>query len=160
MLTGGEQRDREILDLLTPAAIADVPELAALDAVCFGATAWPRRAWAEVVADPGWTTLVARRDGRIDGALVLLLWPPHAALASIAVHPAHRAHGLGATMVREALFRARAAQARWLSLEVDADNLAAIRLYRREGFGLVRRFTEHGRSRFEMTHRLGGRHGS
>ena len=114
----------------------------------------------EVVCDPGWTTLVARRGRTIDGALVLLAWPPEAALASVAVHPARRTRGLGTALVREALLRARAAGARWLTLEVDADNLAAVRLYRREGFGLLRRFTEQGRPRLEMARRLGGRHGS
>ncbi len=85
--------------------------------------------------------------------LVLLAWPPEAALASIAVHPASRTRGLGTLLVREALVRARVVGARWLSLDVDADNLGAVHLYRREGFGLVRRFTEQGRSRLEMAHR-------
>lgn len=160
MLTGGERHNRQRSTGLAPAVPGDLHELIQLDAVCFGTLAWSTDAWAEVVCDPSWTTLVARRDGSIVGALVLLAWPPEAALASVAVHPDGRTRGLGTALVREALCRARAAGARWVTLQVDADNLGAVRLYRREGFGLLRRFTEQGRPRLEMARRLGGRHGS
>jgi len=136
-----------------------VPALARLDACCFGPLAWPLRAWRAVVLDPAWTTLVCGGAAAPEAALVLLAWPPEATLASIAVAPVRRRRGLGTALLREAVARARGAGARWLTLEVDADNAAGIRLYRREGFGLVRRFSEQGRARLAMARRLGGRHG-
>jgi ribosomal-protein-alanine N-acetyltransferase len=144
---------------LRPALGRDLHRLVDLDRVCFGPRAWSAAEWWEAVAEPGWTTLVAEGDGGLVAAVVLLLWPPVASLASIAVHPAHRSRGLGRFLLRDALARARAARARWLTLEVDASNQAAIRLYLHEGFGLVRRFREYGLPRHEMAHRLrrGGR---
>ncbi|MGE5235976.1 MAG: N-acetyltransferase family protein [Acidobacteriota bacterium] len=133
----------------------DFHPLVGLDRECFGTRAWSAAEWWEAVVEPGWTTLVAERQGALIAAVVLLLWPPVASLASIAVHPAHRHRGLGRFLLRDALARARAAHTRWLTLEVDVSNHAAIRLYTDEGFGLVRRFREAGRRRLEMAHRLG-----
>jgi ribosomal-protein-alanine N-acetyltransferase len=132
-------------------------ELAALielDRICFGRRAWPPAGWLEAVTEPGWTTLVVRAAGMPVAAMVILLSTPVAHLASIAVHPTRRGRGLGTTLLREALARARAAGARFLALEVDRANRSALRLYRREGFGVVRRFREDGRWRLGMHRRL------
>ncbi len=108
----------------------------------------------EAVTHPEWTTLVVRDGSTPVAAVVLLLWPPGAHLASLGVHPDHRNHGLGTFLLRDALQRARNCGARYLALEADLVNAAAHRLYRREGFGLVRRFREDGRWRVEMHRRL------
>lgn len=139
---------------LAPATVYDLPALVALDQTCFGDRAWSWAAWREVVVWPGWTCLVLRRGKALAGAMVLLLWPPVAQLSSIAVAPGFRGHGLGSRMLEEAIFRARRAQCRWLALEVDRES-PAVRLYRRFGFGVVRRFTEDGIPRLEMVRRLG-----
>ena len=107
------------------------------------------------MTDPGWTTLVAGEGGTIVAAMVLLLDRPVSSLASIAVHPGFRRRGLGRALLCEAERRARTAGALGLSLEVDRSNRSAVLLYRREGFGVLRRFREDGRWRLEMLRRLG-----
>jgi ribosomal-protein-alanine N-acetyltransferase len=136
------------------AAARDHGELVRLDRTCFGRRAWLAEEWWEAITEPGWTTVVLDAGGVVAGATVLLLWPPVAGLASIAVHPHHRGRGLGSVLLRDAVNRARGAGARWLSLEVDADNRAAIELYHAEGFCTVRRFAEDGRARLEMHRRI------
>jgi len=139
------------------ARVSELASLVALDRECFGALAWGVEAWQDVVVEPGWTTLVWRNGSQPRAAMVLLLEPPVACLASLAVHPSFRGRGIGRDLLREAVQRARQAKARWLTLEVDADNVAAIRLYRNEGFSTLRRFLEDNRSRLEMYRRLGRR---
>lgn len=146
--------------VIEPARIGDLAALIELDRVCFARRAWSPGAWAEVVTQPEWTTLVIRVAGALAGAEVLLLWTPAAHLASVGIHPDYRNRGLGTSLLRDALRRAREARARFLTLEVDRANAAARRLYAREGFGLVRRFREDGRWRVEMQRRLGRGDGS
>lgn len=146
--------DRELR--LREALADDLPALVDLDRQCFGRRAWSPREWREVVLDPAFAVIVLARGDALLAAAVLLGWPPQASLASIAVAPGHRNRGLGTRMLHEAIARARRAGAHFLSLEVDLLNRDARRLYRREGFGVVRRFREDGRQRVEMALRLGG----
>jgi ribosomal-protein-alanine N-acetyltransferase len=139
------------------AQVGDIEALVELDRVCFGRRAWSVRAWWEVVTFPEWTTVVLAGRGEVIATSVLLPAAPVSWLASLAVHPAWRRRGLARLLLHDALTRARDASARWLSLEVDRVNRVAAQLYRKEGFGLMRRFREEGRWRQEMVRRLGGR---
>jgi len=139
---------------------ADVAALVELDRACFGRRAWPPAAWLEAVTEPGWVTLVVRDGAGPVAAAVLVPFGPVAHLASIGVHPERQNRGLGTSLLHDVLQRARSDGARFLVLEVDRANRAARRLYRREGFGVVRRFREDGRWRIEMHRRLGGNGGS
>jgi ribosomal-protein-alanine N-acetyltransferase len=158
-LSPAEEPDGETSIDPRPARRGEIALLVELDRACFGSRAWSAQAWREVVLLPEWTTLVLVREGRLAAASVLLPGAPVAWLASLAVHPSHRRAGLGRVLVRDALERARRASSRWLSLEVDRANRAAVTLYRREGFGVLRRFREEGRWRQEMIRRLGGGRG-
>ena len=102
------------------------------------------------MTDPGWTTLIVREGADPIAAAVLLPFLPVAHLASIGVHPDLRNRGIGTRLLHDVLRRALAAGARFLALEVDLRNRGARALYRREGFGVVRRFREDGRWRVEM----------
>ncbi len=57
-----------------------------------------------------------------------------AELLTLAVDPARRRQGIGASLVGRFLQEARARQAQTAFLEVSADNSAAIALYHRAGF--------------------------
>ncbi|HPS77878.1 MAG TPA: GNAT family N-acetyltransferase [Thermoanaerobaculaceae bacterium] len=133
---------------------ADLAELVGLDRLCFGERAWPARAWWEVLHEPGWQPRVVRTTQLIIGATVLLSARPEASLASIAVHPAWRRQGLGQALLDDAVRHARAARARWLSLNVDQGHALAVRMYRRQGFAATTRFVEDGVPRLEMVRRL------
>jgi ribosomal protein S18 acetylase RimI-like enzyme len=159
LLSPAERPDTSATATLRPAQEIDIEVLVGLDRLCFGSRAWSSRAWWEVVLFPEWTTIVAERDAEIVGASVLLPDAPISWLASLAVHPQFRRLGLGHTLLCDAVARAHRAAAHWLSLEVDCDNRPAITLYRREGFGVLRRFREEGRRRQEMIRRLGGGRG-
>lgn len=136
-------------------APADLRVLVELDRLCFGARAWPARAWWEVLNEPGWTLRVVRGGGSVVGAAVLLPATPVSSLASIAVHPAWRRRGLGLALLDDAIGLARRAGSRWLSLNVDRGHAEARRLYRRKGFGTALRLSEDGVARLEMLKRLG-----
>jgi ribosomal-protein-alanine N-acetyltransferase len=158
-LTSGRAAAGSTAGGIEAARVTDLAALVELDRACFGRRAWPPPAWVEVVTDPEWTTLVVRTGGAPVAAMVLLLARPGAHLASIGVDPRRRNCGLGTAMLHDAIRRARGAGARFVTLEVDRANAAARRLYRREGFGLVRRFREDGRWRVELHRRLGRRDG-
>ncbi|MEW6337713.1 MAG: GNAT family N-acetyltransferase [Acidobacteriota bacterium] len=143
-----------VAPIVRVAVARDHGALVRLDRICFGPRAWPAGEWWEAISEPGWTTVVLECGGEVAGATVLILWPPVAGLASIAVHPSHRGRGWGGVLLRDAVRRACDAGARWLSLEVDADNRTAIELYRSEGFRMARRFVEDGRARLEMHRRV------
>lgn len=158
-LTPGDKPGTQRAAVGRRARPSDLAALVALDRACFGHRAWSARAWREAVTAPDWMTVVIERDGAVAGASVLIPDLPRASLASIAVAPEWRRRGLGHALVADAIARARAASARWLSLEVDRANRGAIELYRREGFAVSRRFREDGRLRQEMLRRLGGARG-
>lgn len=155
-LSPAEKPDRSPEAGLRPARAEEIEALIELDRICFGRRMWTPKAWWEVVLSPEWTTVVLARGGEVTAASVILPAAPVSLLASLAVHPRHRRTGLGRVLLHDAVARARGASARWLSLEVDRANRAAIALYWREGFGLLRRFREEGRWRQEMLRRLGG----
>jgi ribosomal-protein-alanine N-acetyltransferase len=141
-------------------ALADARELDALvvlDHNCFGSRAWPLAQWRELVDTPGWRIAVLPHAARPVAVSVLLPGTPRAYRASLAVAPVWRRQGVGRLLLRDAVSTASAGGARWLVLEVDDDNRDAQRLYRSDGFLVVRRFREDGRTRLEMVRRLGSR---
>lgn len=58
-------------------------------------------------------------------------------LVYVGLVPAARSHGLGDRLIEQALMRAASVGARRLSLAVDANNLPALKLYRRHGMSRV-----------------------
>lgn len=151
----GVSRPGSLQGILIEATRRDLVPLVALDRECFDRLAWPAHGWWQVLVQPGWRVRVVRDSATLLAASVLRFDRPVMVLASLAVHPSCRRRGLGRLLLRDALVHASLEGARWLSLEVDRDNLGAIRLYRTNGFGTVRRFVEDGRPRFEMLHRVG-----
>jgi ribosomal protein S18 acetylase RimI-like enzyme len=144
---------------LGPADARDLTALVTLDRECFGAHAWPPAQWCEIIGGPSWRVTVARHAGQLAAVSVLLPAAPRAHLASLAVVPSWRRRGVARFLLGDALTRAAAAGARWLLLEVDADNRGALALYRSDSFMVTRRFREDGRARLEMVRRLGSRRG-
>jgi ribosomal protein S18 acetylase RimI-like enzyme len=80
--------------------------------------------------------LLAERDGRWVGCLLLATWASLGALeiAYVAVLPHARRQGLGRELTRQAVREAATAGLRVVTLTVDERNRAASRMYEQEGF--------------------------
>jgi ribosomal protein S18 acetylase RimI-like enzyme len=102
------------------------------------AAAPDRAALAHVVGCAANTVLVARSDGRIVGALTLVVFPLatglRARIEDVVVDDAARGRGIGAALTEEALRLAERAGARTVDLTSRPTRRAANRLYERVGF--------------------------
>jgi ribosomal-protein-alanine N-acetyltransferase len=78
--------------------------------------------------------LVARQAGRVVGFGGMLFIGAEGHLATLAVHPDARRHGIGTRLTAALCQAALDEGATALTLEVRADNVAAQALYRRFGF--------------------------
>ena len=99
-----------------------------------------RRRFAEILADPRQQVLVAEEGGAVAGTLTLIVVPnlayggaPYAVVENVVVDEAHRGSGVGSILVREAVARARAAEAYKLSLTANLSREAAHGFYRSLG---------------------------
>ena len=119
-----------------PARPADLSVVLALDHACFGAE-WHKDQRAIVPALAGAPCFrVAELDGRAVGYTFAT---SHYGgrlihLVRIAVLPAYQGKGIGARLLSEVVAYARGADADVLTLNTQADNLPARRLYERFGF--------------------------
>jgi ribosomal-protein-alanine N-acetyltransferase len=118
----------------------DLPELIALDEVCFGSEAWSAGAWADEFARLSEDRVILVADeGRVVGYAVLLV-PPVAEdvveVLRVAVTPAERRTGIGGQLMVMVLDRCAG---RTVLLEVAAGNEAARGLYAGFGFEEISR---------------------
>lgn len=107
--------------------------LAAIHAEAFDAP-WPASAFAGLLDQPG---VVLEAGG--DGFILIRVVADEAEILTLAVRPSARRAGLGVRLTRVAAHRSWSAGARRLFLEVAEDNVAALALYARMGFGLAGR---------------------
>ena len=93
-----------------------------------------------IVASSANTVLLARSDGTITGAMILVMFPLPTGLRAwiedVVVDEAARGQGIGEAMMREALRLARAAGAKTVDLTSRPSRAAAGRLYERLGFAI------------------------
>jgi [ribosomal protein S18]-alanine N-acetyltransferase len=114
-------------------APADLEACLALDGRSLGGL-WNRGQWSTELADPQRPGLGLWSDGRLEAMACgwRILEELHITL--VAVDPQRRRLGLGRLVLGALLAEARAHGAEWATLEVGADNTAALALYRRLGF--------------------------
>jgi ribosomal protein S18 acetylase RimI-like enzyme len=82
-------------------------------------------------------------EGRREERMVPPIAPGELYVMSLAVVPAARSTGIGAILLDRALEEARGRGLRWVALDVHAENEAAVRFYRREGFTVIEERREH-----------------
>lgn len=96
--------------------------------------------FADIVATPGTSVMVARQGGRVVGTLTLVIFSVptgvRAWIEDVVVDEAARGSGLGEALVRAAIERATVAGARTLELTSRPDRTVANRLYQRLGFAV------------------------
>lgn len=118
---------------IRPATAADLDDLVALEAACFGDQAWSRRLITEELEASTALVMVAESPALL-AYTAFRLAAGEAELLRIATAPAARRCGIAAALLAAGLDRLRAGGAAACFLEVDAGNAPAIALYRRLGF--------------------------
>lgn len=127
--------------VIEDARTEDLPQIAEIHRASF-TQEWTTDELAALLSQPGVTALVARRASwwtslRPVGFLLLRVAADEAEILTVAVHPANRGGGTGRGLVAEALRRLYGERVRSVFLEVAADNVAALAIYRSLGFTMV-----------------------
>jgi ribosomal-protein-alanine N-acetyltransferase len=113
----------------------DIPRLADLETHLFADDAWSEATWwSELAGRPRRAYRVVEGELGIEGYAGADLGGDVVDVMTVAVVPTRRGHGLGDLLVEELLRLAATGGATAVLLEVRADNVAALSLYRRHGF--------------------------
>ena len=117
----------------------DFSQLYAIEEACFQPPIrFSRRYMREIIANANSAMWIAEESGRLAGfAIVDFTAEMEGTIAyiqTIEVAAAHRKQGIGAELLRRVEDSARTAGAKVIWLHVDAENDAAIRLYRAYGY--------------------------
>lgn len=117
----------------------DFARLYAIEGICFQPPLrFSRRYISEIVSSPNSATWIAEENGAMAGFAIVGFEPVRrgllAYIQTIEVLPAYRNRGIGAELLRLMEDSSRAAGAGLIWLHVDAQNDAAIRLYRAQGY--------------------------
>jgi ribosomal-protein-alanine N-acetyltransferase len=113
----------------------DLDEVIAIEEVSFP-TPWSRTLFLEEIAREFSDALVAvpGEGGGVQGYSVCWTVADESHLLNIAVRTDARGQGVGSALLRECIRRGARAGADRIHLEVRAGNVAALRMYDREGF--------------------------
>ena len=116
------------------AQLADVPELAELEPLCFS-DPWSAAGFREMLAAPYIMGLIAEgKSDSIAGYLVARVIENEGEILNIAVNPGSRRKGIGALLLDSALAELIVRGVAAIFLEVRVSNQAAINLYLGKGF--------------------------
>ncbi|MBD3285933.1 ribosomal-protein-alanine N-acetyltransferase [candidate division WOR-3 bacterium] len=100
-------------------------------------TPWAKVMLAAAMRFSGSLNFVCERDGILAGYVFSRLTGTELHIINTAVEPSMRRQGVGTRLLRFLTDKARDKGALWAYLEVRKNNLAAIRLYQKHGFGIV-----------------------
>ena len=117
----------------------DLRRVLTIERASFGAQAWPREDFVELLGQCPGLFRVGVLDGRVAGYISGWVMRDAAEILSIAVLPRCRGRGIAATLLRATLAALRRSEVRQCRLMVRPGNRSAIRLYRTFGFIRVRR---------------------
>ncbi len=121
---------------IAPATAEDAEALARVHALAF-ASPWPSPDIAAMARGVGAFAFAAHSQGELAGFILCRAIADEAEVLTLATAPAHRRLGLGRRLLEAGAQAAGERGAARLFLEVAADNLPAIRLYRSTGFIMV-----------------------
>jgi ribosomal-protein-alanine N-acetyltransferase len=116
---------------------ADLNAVAELDQKAFSLP-WPKRAFENELTNPmakNWVVDLHReKDAPLIASMIVWLILDEVHIATIALEPAYRQHGIGKVLLAHALLQAYEEGARSSLLEVRRSNEAALALYRSAGY--------------------------
>lgn len=122
---------------ITPAANEHLPQLTALERICFPADPWSETLYRAALDNPAVAILLAQgEDGALLGYAVLSTVLDEGNLDNIAVAPEARRRGVADALL-DVLTGFGREHLTTLMLEVRASNVAAIALYKKHGFAAV-----------------------
>ncbi|HEV8040874.1 MAG TPA: GNAT family N-acetyltransferase [Bryobacteraceae bacterium] len=133
--------------------ISDLDRILAIERASFGEDAWDEKLFSAFYRKCPDLFLVATVRRRVAGYIITCAGSRNAELASIAVDPRDRHHGVGQAMLNHALQELRALRVKAWWLMVSIENESAIRFYEQYGFGrqkVVKRYYGPGRSAWRM----------
>ena len=122
---------------------ADLNRVLTIERASFGADAWPRELFLELLETNPTLFLVGTIGGEVTGYVAAVKRREAAELASLAVHPRGRGRGLARAMMKRVLARLESEGAGECWLTVRPGNRRAISLYRFLGFTRVRRVKDY-----------------
>ncbi len=131
----------------------DLSRILRIENSAFGTDAWPAELFQEYARICPKLFLVATVGRTIAGYSIACVQRHAAELASIAVLPAYREHGVATSLLKATLRKVRQQGATTMWLMVRSDNKAGISLYRRFGFvrtSSVNRYYEDGSTGWRM----------
>ena len=119
---------------IVPMTAAHLPQVAALEKVCFPADPWSEELFRDALRSPHTVLLLAEgENGEVLGYAVLSAVLDAGSLDNIAVAPHFRRQGVADALL-SALIECGRTSLSVLSLEVRASNLPAIARYEKHGF--------------------------
>lgn len=134
---------------ITPMLPAHLEEVEEIEKICFPEDPWSRRIFAESLAEPNTTNLVARTpDGGILGYISFTVILDEGGINNLAVRPGCREQGIASALLDALRRTARERRLAFLTLEVRPSNQSARRLYARHGYrevGRRKNYYEHPR---------------
>ena len=121
---------------LREAGTADLDRIMELEDLCFGAEAFNRRQYRRLLQSPRCRILL-QEEGRDLAGMLVVTWRLDSSILriySIAVTPRSQGRGLAKILMNEAIDLGLRLGRKWVVLEVNARNDAAIGLYHKYGF--------------------------
>ena len=124
--------------IISDASEALLPEIQRIEQQSFSVP-WTEQMLRVQLAPDSHVFLTARAGERVVGYIGMMYVLDEGYISNVAVHPDYRRRGVADALLRELEARARALLLSFLTLEVRAQNAAAIALYEKHGYRVAGR---------------------
>ena len=139
---------------ITRMTMEDIPEIAALEKVCFKVP-WSEKSFRDEMSNKLAIYHVAKDNGKCIGYAGFWNVSGEGGITNVAVLPEYRHQGVGSMLITEMIKTAETLELLLLTLEVRKSNLAAQALYGKYGFEIIgerkRYYSDNNEDAFIMT---------
>ncbi|MBQ9598574.1 MAG: ribosomal protein S18-alanine N-acetyltransferase [Clostridia bacterium] len=139
---------------ITRMTMEDIPEIAALEKVCFKVP-WSEKSFRDEMSNKLAIYHVAKDNGKCIGYAGFWNVSGEGGITNVAVLPEYRRQGVGSMLITEMIKTAETLELLLLTLEVRKSNLAAQALYGKYGFEIIgerkRYYSDNNEDAFIMT---------